>query len=322
LDQAMSQELFDRAVQLEEAGKLEEALVQWRELAASNPTRNVMLRLGGCAKKLGRIEEAEQAFTRASEIDPRSALALTHLGILAKNRGDYESAKGYLERALAIEESPCILSLLGVTLRHFHNDIGAEGAYRRAIQLDPKYEEAYFNLGVLLRKSRPSEAHSLFRRSLELDPDYGAAHRELGWWLHRNGSSPEADFHLRRAVELSPDDQWAHIYLGTYLWGNDVDRAINEFEIARKLNPEWSVPLWSLGNIVESILEDFDTAQSFFEMAVEADGEDVVALTHLGRLCKKRGQIDLARTYLSRAAALDPQWRRAHTLLNEIDNQL
>jgi len=112
----MSQELFDRAIQLEEAGQLEEALVLWRELAASSQTRNAFLRLGGCAKELRRLNEAEQAFKRAVEIDARSALALTSLGLLAMNRGDYESAKGYLERALAIKEHPIILTLLGSTM--------------------------------------------------------------------------------------------------------------------------------------------------------------------------------------------------------------
>jgi tetratricopeptide (TPR) repeat protein len=267
------------------------------------------------------VDEAQQAFTRAVEIKPRSPLALTYLGMLAMDRGDYESAKGYLERSRDIEESPCVLSLLGRTLDHLQDDLDAEEAYRRAIRLDPNYDEAYFNLGGILRESRPWEAQALLRRGLELDPDYAPAHREFGWLLHRHGSSEEAEFHLRRAVELLPDDAWAHIYLGTYLWGNDVDGAIKEFQVAQKLEPEWSVPLWSLGNIVEFILEDFDSAESFFEQALELDAEDAVALTNFGRLCKKRGKIDLARTYLNRAIALDPQCHRARAMLNAIDGE-
>jgi hypothetical protein len=40
------------------------------------------------------------------------------------------------------------------------------------------------------------------------------------------------------------------------------------------------------------VLEDFDTAQSFFELAVEADGKDAVAVSALGRLRKKRLQTE------------------------------
>jgi len=161
----MSQELFDEAIRLEENGEEVGALSVWRELAISNPTRNVFLRLASCAKGLGLIDEAERAFVRALEIDNRSAPALLGLGILAINRRDYEAAEGYLKRARAVEECPSTLSILGVALRNLGKDLEAEEAYRRAIYLDSQYEEAYYNLGVLLRDERPSEARTLFRKA-------------------------------------------------------------------------------------------------------------------------------------------------------------
>jgi superkiller protein 3 len=314
----MSQELFDEAIRLEENGEEVGALSVWRELAISNPTRNVFLRLASCAKGLGLIDEAERAFVRALEIDNRSAPALLGLGILAINRRDYEAAEGYLKRARAVEECPSTLSILGVALRNLGKDLEAEEAYRRAIYLDSQYEEAYYNLGVLLRDERPSEARTLFRKALELDPDYAAAHRELGWALHKRRTDAEAKGHLRKAVELEPDDAWAHIYLGSYIWGSDVESAIKEFHVARDLQPDWTVPLWSLGNIHEFVIKDFDLAQSFFELALELDPEDTVTLTNFGRLCKKRGQIDLAKHYLGRALVLDLGYDWARALLADV----
>jgi protein O-GlcNAc transferase len=210
----------------------------------------------------------------------------------------------------------------------------AEEAYRRAIQLDSKYEEAYFNLCVLLQYDRPSEAEALLRRALELDPDYAKAHRQLGWLLHdrkdrrgghrrrgRRGTAAEAEGHFRRAIELEPGDAWTHIYLGSYLWGDDVDSAIAEFQIARELCPEWTVPLWALGNIHELVLEDFDLAQSYFERALELDPDDIVVLWHLGRLYKKRGQIDLAKECLGKVLLQDTRHRKARALLSEIGHE-
>jgi Flp pilus assembly protein TadD len=186
----VSQELFDEADRLETEGEKERALGVWRQLAETSPTRNVFLRLASITKELGLIDDAEYAFKRALKIDDCSALAARGLGILAINRRDYMAAESYLKRACEIEESPAGFSLLGVAFWDTGRDLEAEEAYRRAIGIDPKYEEAYYNLGVLLRDDRPSEAEPLFRTAIELDPGYACAHRELGFLLTSHGANP------------------------------------------------------------------------------------------------------------------------------------
>ncbi|HLK66918.1 MAG TPA: tetratricopeptide repeat protein [Bryobacteraceae bacterium] len=314
----MSQKLFDEADRLEDAGETERALDTWRQLAVSSPTRNVFLRLGGCAKGLGKIEEAEAAFQRALVIGDRSGLALMALGIIALNRGDYETGEGYLRRSCAAGEDPARFTLFGVALRNLGRRPEAEAAYREAIRLDPNYEEAYFNLGVVLRKDRPSEAQALFRKALELDPDFASAHRELGFLLSKRGDVSNAERHLRKSIELQPNDCRAHIYLGTHLWSADTGSAIAEFRCAQQIQPDWTVPLWSLGNIHELVLKDFDSAQAFFESALRLDPDESVILTSFGRLCKKRGAFDLAKHYLGRALHLDPENQKARELLADM----
>ena len=316
----VSQELFDEADRLEEEGQQHRALIVWRQLAETHPTRNVFLRLASITKELGLIDDAEHAFQQALEIDGRSAGALMGLGVLAINRRNFEAAESHLKRACEIEESPGGFSLLGVALRNNGKEFEAEEAYRSAIRLDPKYEEAYYNLGVLLKFNRPSEALVHFRRAVELDPEYACAYRELGFVLSESGRNPEAENHLRKAIQLEPDDAWTHIYLGTYLWHcTEVDSAAAEFRIAEELEPEWAVPLWSLGNIYSYAYEDLDLAQSFFERALELDPDDPAAVKGLGRVFKKRGQVDLAREYLGRALVLDPRDDRSRALLDDID---
>jgi Tfp pilus assembly protein PilF len=79
------------------------------------------------------------------------------------------------------------------------------------------------------------------------------------------------------------------------------------------------VPLWSLGNIHEFVLKDFDLAQSFFESALRLDPDDTVTLTNFGRLCKRRRYFEPAKQYLSRAALLDPTNQKADALLADLD---
>jgi tetratricopeptide (TPR) repeat protein len=314
------QDLFDQADRLEEEGQQERALAAWQQLAETHPTRNVFLRLASITKDLGLIDDTESAYKRALEIDGRSALALKGLGLLAIHRRDYEVAEGFLKRACEIEEDPPGLTLLGVALHNTGKVLEAEEAYRKAIRIDPMYEEAYFNLGVVLR-DRPSEAQVLFRKALELDPEYACAYRELGYILSMRGPDSESESNLRKAIQLEPGDAWTHIYLGTHLWRcDDIEAATAEFRIAEKLEPEWVVPLWSLGHIYECAYEDFDLAQSLYERALQLEPDDQVALMYIGRLFKKRGQFDLAREYLGRALLLDPNDGRARTLLSDIDS--
>lgn len=138
--------------------------------------------------------------------------------------------------------------------------------------------------------------------------------------LIKTGVNPEGENHVRKAIQLDPDDAWAHIYLGSYLWRcADIDAAIAEFQIAEELQPGWTAPLWSLGNIYENAYKDFDVAQSFFERALRIDPDDALTLRNLGRLLKKRGQLDLAREYLNRAVLQDPSDPKTRELLSDLD---
>jgi tetratricopeptide (TPR) repeat protein len=316
----MSQDRFDEAIRLEDAGLNEQALEVWRQLAETHPRHTVFLRMARVAWDLERFDEAEAGFKRALEIKRDLVLALVPLGTLAIRRADWESAVDYLKRACAIEEDARAFCLLGVALRNFGKEVEAEEAHRAAIRIDPNYEEAYYNLGVVLKFERPSEAELLFLKALELDPDFAAAHRELGFVLMgRDGASPEVGEHLRRALELAPGDAWAHIYIGNYLWASSQpDTALEEFRTASKLQPNWAVALICQGDIYQDAHKDFGQAQSLLEEALRLEPDCEMALWSMARLSKKRGQLDVAKDYASRVLVLDPSHKRALALLAEI----
>ena len=237
----------------------------------------------------GLEEEAELAYRKLLTADGNSDLVLCRLGSMALERRDLAAAIDYFRSSAGLREDPGTYCLLGVSLARQGNTIQAEEAYQQALRIDPDYEEALYNLGVLLRDDRPSEARLVFARAVELDPLFACAHRELGFLLSKFHGGKQAETHLLRAIDLDANDQWAYIYLGTHLWKQlRVESALSVFEQARDLFPEWAVPWWSLGNIQEMALKNFDLAQANFEQALILDPEDAEALCGIDRLAAKR----------------------------------
>ena len=90
--------------------------------------------------------------------------------------------------------------------------------YEQALQLNPNYAEAHYNLGVALaQQGQWPEAIPHFERALQLKPDYAEAHYNLGVALAQQGQWPAAIPHFERALQLKPDYAEAHYNLGLAL---------------------------------------------------------------------------------------------------------
>jgi tetratricopeptide (TPR) repeat protein len=90
----------------------------------------------------------------------------------------------------------------------------AVAAYRRVVELEPKWVEAQINLGVALyHLCQLEEARRAFRAALALDPVNGIAHFNLGCVLDELGDLDESIEHLRQAVKAMPAHADAHFNL-------------------------------------------------------------------------------------------------------------
>jgi len=118
----------------EDLGSWEDALTHYQ--AAVNIRNNTTLHsnLGFCLQKLGRFEEAEDAYHRAIQVDPGNSIARNNLAGLRFRQGDYEGALDYAEEALEIDSKlPQALSLAAIccSLQGYEEEYAAY--YRRAV---------------------------------------------------------------------------------------------------------------------------------------------------------------------------------------------
>ena len=212
--------LLQTAKAAERSGDFVAAFDAWQRLAFVTNRPDYLCKVGRTAQKLGRWREAESAFLDAMRVDKTFSLAMALLGSLFLARADGDpsinalTAKTWLEKALVIAPNPMFLSLLGDAHQRLGEKEDAKDAFRKAINLDESYAEAYLNLGLLLADDgQNEEAERVLRKATYLRPNSHEAHGRLGILLQGLGRHSEAEAELRRAIEIDPTDAIARSHL-------------------------------------------------------------------------------------------------------------
>ena len=117
-----------------------------------------------------------------------------------------------------------------------------------AIKLDPKKADTHANMGICLFKIGYNDAaEDEFKKAIELDPKYSVAYFNLGLVYavralrHPEGNDLElAKANWEKAMELKPTDAKVYYNLGAiYEKLNDPANAVRAYQIALSLRPEW-----------------------------------------------------------------------------------
>jgi type IV pilus assembly protein PilF len=114
--------------------------------AARNPLYTAreaaFLNAGHCARGAGNLKQAEESYRQALTVQPRFAAALYQLADLKYQQTDYLSARGFLERYLALGRSNPTTLMLGVQIeKHLGNLTAANNYTQRLINEYPQSAE-------------------------------------------------------------------------------------------------------------------------------------------------------------------------------------
>ncbi len=229
--------------------------------------------------------------------------------------GDGQNAERCFREALKRKPSPEVWVLLSGTLLELFDERETEArdCLYQALECDPNYDEAHYNLGCSLRIAGDWDAaEPHFRRALEIDPEYARAHAELGFLLIRDFATHEDRerqttglCHLQRSVELDPHYGWSHVYLGAGL------AAAGRLREARP-HHERACEIWPRDALTRALLGDFLSvklaadaeAEKHLRHAVELDPEEDAARLYLGRHLIRVGRMAEARRELLEADRL------------------
>jgi arylsulfatase A-like enzyme/Tfp pilus assembly protein PilF len=223
-------------------GRLEEAVDAFRRaLEVESAHEGAAFNLALTYKELGRFGDAQTGFERLLELDPRSGKARWHLADLLMVRKEHGAAEAMLRTALEGDvDRPAFLLKLG----ECHLEQGeleeAERSLREAIDLRPKIPRAWYDLGlVLAARNDLAGARSAFERELESQPRDGPASFELGKLLLREKKPTEAVARLRVAVEVDERFAAGHLYLAkALLEAGELESAKRSAHHGLRLDPD------------------------------------------------------------------------------------
>jgi predicted O-linked N-acetylglucosamine transferase (SPINDLY family) len=281
------------------------------------PTSAEALTLAVQLQHAGRLQEAEHLCRQILQAEPAHAEALHLSGLLAHQRGQHKAALAYLRQALALKPAAdSIHANLGMVYRSLGQKEDAAACYREALRLRPDLPQAHNNLGNVLREQgKLPEAVDSFRRALQLRPDFPEAHSNLGAALRELGRPDEAIACFQAALRLRPDHAPAYNNLGNALRElGRLDDAVASFREALRLRPDYPQAHNNLGSTYRD-RGDWDEAVASFRQALRLRPDYADAYSNLGNMLQEQGDLEEAIRCYREGLRLQPDHAFAHSNL-------
>jgi len=257
------------------------------------------------------------------ELGMRNITQIHHnLALTFSRRGEYDQAIAEYNRAIErAPRSPALYFGLGTTYMNMERYPEAVEQLRIAISIDPSYYDAYINLGYSHEQTGDADRAAMaYRHAATLDPDNYQPYSRLGDLYMEQGEPSLAAENFSRAIQLDPDNHIILSKLGI-LFGQagDTATAYDYFRRAIEVNPDYAPGYLNWGNI--SIVNgDTAAAIEHYSVAKEIDPALIEPYFNLAILYSRLGDRDKALANLDSLLAIDPGYRRALQLKQQLEN--
>jgi tetratricopeptide (TPR) repeat protein len=180
----------------------------------------------------------------------QSEIVQTIVATLAIKVDEAEIARAMRKDTISLEAYDYFMRGWQYFLRRTRSaNVRAKEMFRKAIDLDPDYGDAYWALGLAQFRNATAgwtefysealqQAQDLAKKALSLEESNAGPHALLGSCYLFQGEYDLAISELQRAIELNPNDPYGYRYLGWgLLYAGLTDDAIKALETTLRLNP-------------------------------------------------------------------------------------
>jgi tetratricopeptide (TPR) repeat protein len=194
--------------------------------------------------------------------------------------------------------------------------------YEKAIELDPDFAFAYAGLAYALWNLRYTEEGEVaLEKAMALREKATEKERlriEASYAGSIEGNSEKQIRIIEEMARKYPKEKWAHYQLGRYYASRDWDRALEEYNIALRLDPNYGHALNDLGYSYANT-EDFEKALEYFERYAASSPGYANPIDSIAELYFKVGDLDKAITKYMEVLDVKPDFYQTYWRISYVN---
>lgn len=206
--------------------------------------------------------------------------------------------------------------------------------YKKAINIDPKYADAHYNLAKLYQDlGELGPALELYNKVIELNPRDKDTYFNLGKLYQEQNDPQKAISAYNQTIQIDPENPDLYINVLKSLTEavlkdkeNTVyiearGKIMEGFRNLARLNRESEVFYANLGDVYQE-LKDYHSAKAAYEMALDINPNYINALNNLGNTYVQMGQLKEAVILFQKVLGISPRDFHAHLNLGVVYSRL
>lgn len=262
----------------------------------------------------GQLDRAERLYRQVPEISPHYGETRHQLGIIAIQRGDWNSAVTHILEAIQCNSRyPTYFASLGWAYHCCGRYTDAIKSYQTALSLNPRLAAVYVNLGnAFIAAGQIEAAINSYRSAITIDASLVEANFNLANALKTSGEPLDAIEFYRKTIALRWDFVEAHYNLANTLLELDRhEEAIPHYQRCLAHKPDW-VEAWINLGIAFFRQGHVEEAIASYEKAIQLNSRAPVAWNNLGNALFAAGSRKDAKLCFQRALSINSDYAEAH----------
>ena len=257
--------------------------------------------------KLGNINEALAFATRGLEVDPNATKTQVAYAKALGSVYGVDTGVDYFQKL--VENYPLVIKYRMDLVKYLFEDEQYKRARKvlmKIIDIEPKYNEAYFYLGqILMFDGDFKGAYEAFLQAALLNPSDPQPTFYIGQLRLREKKYNLAKEQFERVLALNKLYPKSHYFLGRIAFlQSDYEEAIKQARLESRSNPRLILPYLLAGESYEK-LKQFLNCSVEYQKAVELAPENMNFYVKTARCYRKSGHLDLAVKILKKASGED-----------------